>query len=130
MADLHVYKPIEERSNVVTYGGYNYVQGGAFYDSVNMPLSTARDVNLQKENYVNVSEKKTAADTKNLKAGVSQKVNIFGLIDMGDAGIHQAAKEGHITKIHYVETKQEKVYMPLVFIPIYFTRLVTTVYGE
>ena len=47
-----------------------------------------------------------------------------------NAGIEKAAKQANITQIHYVDTTVSKVYIPLLFIPIYAKTTRTTVYGE
>ena len=54
----------------------------------------------------------------------------MGLIDIGDAGIAEAAKNGDITKILYVDSKVSKIFIPLLFIPIYIKERTTKVYGE
>jgi hypothetical protein len=64
-----------------------------------------------------------------LKVGISKRINILGLVEIGDSGICRAMKRGNIRKIHYVDYSFEKVYIPI-YIPIYFNRSVTTVYGE
>ena len=69
-------------------------------------------------------------DLSRLKVGKSYKTNILKLIEIGDAGISAAAKNGHITKIHYVETKKNKVFIPLLFFPIHVDKVETVVYGE
>ena len=104
-------------------GGYKYYDGGFIYTNATLPLSAKK---RNEENFVNVSN----VNLSSLKQGKSSKTNILGLVEVGDAGIMAAAKNGGIEKIHYVETNKHKVYVPLLFIPIYVDKLETTVYGE
>ena len=69
-------------------------------------------------------------DLSKFKKGEAASHNFFNLIDIGNAGIDAAAKNGNIKKIHYVDTKVGKVYIPLFFIPIYVKETKTVVYGE
>ena len=69
-------------------------------------------------------------DLTKLKKGESTSHNILMLVETGDAGVDEAAKKAGITKIHYVDTKIQKVYIPLGFIPIYVKERKTIVYGE
>lgn len=104
-------------------GGYKYIDGGWIYTNSVIPLSAAK----QKEGgFVNASN----IELSRLKMGKSYKTNILGLVEIGDAGIKTAAKNGNITKIHYTEVNKHKVYIPLLFVPIYVDRLETVVYGE
>ncbi len=103
--------------------GYNYTDGGLIYTNVTLPLSASK---FKENNIVNVSN----LNYSSLRQGKSSKINILKLVEIGDAGIMAAAKDGNIKKIHYVETKKQKVYVPLLFIPIYVDKLETTVYGE
>lgn len=119
----------------VGIGGYRYIEGGSFYNSVDIPLDAAKEgskeeITESNDNIVNVSNEQLPEFVKHLSVGESSKTNILGLIDIGDAGVYRAAKNGGIKKIHYVQVKKEKVYIPFIFIPIYFTKLVTNVYGE
>lgn len=70
------------------------------------------------------------SDLSCLKKGESSMVNIFNLVETGDASINAAAKNGNIKKIYYVDYKIGKVYIPLLFIPIYVKEKKTIVYGE
>lgn len=103
--------------------GYRYYDGGFIYTNATLPLSAKK---RNEENFVNISN----INLSSLKQGKSSKTNILGLVEVGDAGIMAAAKNGGIEKIHYVETNKHKVYVPLLFIPIYVDKLETTVYGE
>ena len=67
--------------------------------------------------------------TKKLKKGVSYTDNFLGLMETGDGSIYKAAKNGNITKIHYIDKRTTKVYVPF-FIPVRVTRHLTIVYGE
>ena len=96
-----------------------YFDKGLIISGSTFPQSVSNEIN-------NIDSK----NIQNLKTGVSVKRNILGLIELGDAGIQQAAKQGGITKIHYVDISVNKVYIPLLFIPIYAKATQTTVYGE
>ncbi len=91
---------------------------GLIYTNSSYPQSAAAT------DSVNVS------DLNFLKRGESSSVNIFNLVETGDASVNAAAKNGNIKKIYYVDYKIGKVYIPLLFIPIYVKEKKTIVYGE
>ena len=103
------------------YKGYKYVDMGYIYSDLTVPASTSKEINKKEH-------KKT--DYENLKKGASTSVNILRLVEIGNAGIMEAAKEGGIKKIHHVEVRSHKVFIPLLFLPIYFNEKQTIVYGE
>ena len=96
-----------------------YYDKGAIISGSTFPQSTANAVNLPKQQKL-----------QKLKTGYAAKTNFFGLVEIGDSGIDKAAKQANITQIHYVDTTVSKVYIPLLFIPIYAKTTRTTVYGE
>ncbi len=96
-----------------------YYDKGAIFSGSTFPQSTANAVNLPKQ-----------LNLQKLKTGYAAKTNFFGLVEIGDSGIDKAAKQANITQIHYVDTTVSKVYIPLLFIPIYAKTTRTTVYGE
>ena len=98
--------------------GYKYRDAGAIYAGTTIPQSVSRQTTSQRPNL------------NNLKSGESSARNILQLIEIGNASIDSAAKNGGITKIHYVDTQINKVYIPLVFLPIYTKEIKTIVYGE
>lgn len=97
-----------------------YYDKGAFYTNTSFPQSVALAENARP----------TDEELKKLKKGIVNTGNIFMLIEAGDAGIMAAAKKAGITKIHYVDTRVSKIYVPLLFIPIYIKNKETIVYGE
>lgn len=99
-------------------GGYTYADLGGIYTNTTFPV----DVGQNTEN--------KEIDLTKLKKGESTSHNILMLVETGDAGVDEAAKKAGITKIHYVDTKIQKVYIPLGFIPIYVKERKTIVYGE
>lgn len=103
--------------------GYKYMPGGGIFNGVTIPLDTAKATNFAPGENIGSSP-------KGIKSGVATRTNYMWLVELGDASINKAAKNGNIEKIHYVDYAREKVYVPLGFIPIYFDRYVTTVYGE
>lgn len=98
--------------------GYKYVDGGGIYSNVTFPKTVGKNIDNK------------SVDLSNLKKGESGSMNILYLFEIGDSGINAAAKQGNIKKIHYVETKNEKIYIPLLFFPIYVKGIKTVVYGE
>ena len=96
-----------------------YYDKGAIFSGSTFPQSTANAVNLPKQQ-----------NLQKLKTGYAAKTNFFGLVEIGDSGIDKAAKQANITQIHYIDTTVSKVYIPLLFIPIYAKTTRTTVYGE
>lgn len=119
------------------YTGYKYVNGGLLYSDVNLPMVTGKSINLYEQKNVkgkiipiSRSAKESKLDIETLKRGKSSRTNYLWVVEVGDAGILKAAKNGGINKIHFVEVTREKLYVPMLFIPIYFDRFITTVYGE
>ena len=105
---------------VFARGGYQYIDYGGIYTNTITPVDTAKTDNMNNTN----------VDLYDLKCGEASSRNILGLVDIGDAGIEEAAKNGGITKIMYVDTKVSKIFIPLLFIPIYIKERTTKVYGE
>ena len=99
--------------------GYKYVDGGAIYTGTTFPQSAGKDTNSE-----------TKPELYRLKKGEASSRNMLQLIEIGNSGINQAARNGGIKKIHYVDTATSKVYIPLGFIPIYAKETKTIVYGE
>jgi hypothetical protein len=100
--------------------GYKYFDAGGLYAGTKFPQSVATDINSS-ENPVDIYK---------LKRGESASRNILRLIEIGDASINTAARNGRIKKIHYVDTQISKVYIPILFLPIYAKETKTIVYGE
>lgn len=125
-----------EMSPIGQSPGFQYIMGGGVFTGITIPLDTAKapafNTNKKSDEFIPISNitKNLGSSEKNLKIGTSSRTNILRLVETGDAGINKAAKDGHITKIHYVEYSKEKLYVPLGFIPIYYDRYITTVYGE
>lgn len=111
--------------------GYQYPDSGLIYSYVTVPGDLPKAQYNQNE-IVPFSQDAVdgKVDIKNLKEGSATTANILGLVSLGNAGIYKAAKNGHINTIHYVEHINEKVIVPIVFIPIYVKRHITVVYGE
>lgn len=98
----------------------DYTGRGLIYSGSSFPQSAAHE--LDGENPI--------LDLAKLKVGESKAVNILGLVETGDASVQTAAKNGGIDKIRFVDSKVNKVYIPLLFIPIYAKQKTTVVYGE
>ncbi len=112
--------------------GYKYKNSGYLFSNATMPHDVAKAINFTEDNIVPVSNESKEGIVKyeTLKKGTSSRINILKLVEIGDAGILKAAKEGEIKKIHYIEVKRQKVYAPTPWLPIYFNRFITNVYGE
>ena len=95
-----------------------YFDKGGIYSGSSFPVDAAKNVDNNR------------FMTENLKSGEAVTNNILGIIETGDRGIQTALKNGGITRIHYIDTKVNKVYIPLGFIPIYVKQMKTIVYGE
>ena len=81
---------------------------------------------------VDVANKNTKqADFRLLKKGISTTRNYFGIVEVGDASITEAIKNGNIKSVYYIDNSVEKVNIPfLFFLPIYIKEKRTIVYGE
>lgn len=60
---------------------------------------------------------------EDLKKGKSSALNVLGIVEIGDAGVHKAAKEANIKKINFIDINQKSIFL-------FFSRITTTVYGE
>ena len=75
-------------------GGYAYVDGGGIYTNITLPSSVAKSVNFE-----NIHQKHSKdINLSELRVGTSTTANILGLVQIGDAGIMAAAKNGNIKK--------------------------------
>lgn len=98
----------------------NYFDNGYIYSDSCYPQNVTKN-----------SDDNTTLPLKNtLKHGEASTNNILGIIETGDRSIKQATQNGEIKKIHYIDTKVSKVYLPLGFIPFYVKKTTTIVYGE
>lgn len=66
---------------------------------------------------------KATKDLKYLKKGVSKSKCILGLVELGDAGIDEAAKSANIRQISFIDIKVKSIF-------IFISRITTEVYGE
>jgi len=96
---------------------------GTFYTETTLPQS------LPTAQY-NKGAKPETIDIKTSKNSTSWKLNVLGLVDIGNAGIYEAARKGRMKTIYYVDLKKERVWIPVGWIPVCFNRYITTVYGE
>lgn len=58
-----------------------------------------------------------------LKKGTAHSTNILFLVEIGDAGINTAAKNGDIKKICYIDVNERMVF-------IFWRKVTVNVYGE
>lgn len=100
-------------------GGFKYEDGGYIFTNTSMPVDVSKAENGESN-----------IDLSKLKVGESTSRNILHIVEVGDASIDEAAKKAGITKIHHVDSKTTKVFIPLGFIPILVRETKTLVYGE
>lgn len=96
----------------------NYFDYGLFYTNNSFPTDISKNTN------------DNSPQLDKLKQGEAVSNKLLGLVEIGDRSINTAAKNGGIKKIHYIDTKICKVYIPIIFIPIYAKQTKTIVYGE
>ncbi|MDD3435612.1 MAG: TRL domain-containing protein [Candidatus Gastranaerophilales bacterium] len=58
-----------------------------------------------------------------LKKGKSSAIGILFLVELGDAGLGAASKDGDIKQVYFVDINEKTVL-------IFFRKITTTVYGE
>lgn len=97
-----------------------YFDYGLIYSGTKYPQSVANNVENVQYN----------TDLTKLKQGKASTRKFFGLVEVGNASIEKAAKKANITKIQYVDTSLNKVYVPYFIIPISVRQKTTIVYGE
>jgi len=103
-------------SQAFAIGGYKFYEIAELYTNTSYPQSVAKDINSA-----------DPTELAKLKKGTSSALNLFRIAEFGDASIMKAAKDGNITKIHYVDTKVDKIWLPFI---IYVKEVKTIVYGE
>ena len=108
------------QANAIGVNASQYFDSGEIYSGSKFPQSIANNVENVENN----------VDLSKLKQGKASSRNFLGLVEVGDSSIDKAAKEANITKIHYVDTSLNKVYIPYFIIPIYARQKTTIVYGE
>ena len=114
--------PTAQAGSSLGTGRYIYNDLGGIYTNTTFPVDTS----LVQEEEGNGKD----VDLTKLRKGEAKSTNILMLVDIGDAGIDHAMKNGGITKPLYVDTEIHKLFIPLVFIPIYVKETKTIVYGE
>lgn len=97
----------------------NYYDRGSLYSNSVFMNSVA-----------NNRENITADDLSRLKRAEVTSCNLLGLAEWGNAGLNAAIKKAGIKKVHYVDIRVGKAYVPLWIIPIYLKQTTTIVYGE
>lgn len=105
-------------NNPVHAGISNRFDKGAIYSGSSFPLDVSKN-----DNY-------SMPEINGLKSGEATTKNILGIIETGNRGIQAAAKNGDISRIYYIDSEVNKVYVPLGFIPIYMKQTKTIVFGE
>jgi len=82
---------------------------GIFYTEATYPL-TATGV-------------KSTKPVTNLKKGTAQTTNILYLIELGDAGIKEAAQSAGIKQVHFIDVYEKSIF-------VFFKKTIVNVYGE
>lgn len=91
------------------------------------PIPTNKFVNVAYTKNNDDDEDEDSGRTKTgLKKGEANSINVMGLVEMGNAGIYTAAKNGEISKIYFVDSKKERLWAYYFF----YEKLTTIVYGE
>ena len=108
------------QANAIGVNASQYFDSGEIYSGSKFPQSIANNIENTTPN----------EDMSRLKRGTASSRNFLGLVEVGDSSIDKAAKEANITKIYYVDTSLNKVYIPYFIIPIYARQKTTIVYGE
>ncbi len=65
----------------------------------------------------------TVKDLTKLKKGTASATNVLYFVEVGDAGVDTAAKNGNIEKISHIDVNELTVFF-------FFRKLTVTVYGE
>jgi hypothetical protein len=111
--------------------GYKYATRGFVYTETRTPEFLPKAPNLKpiSSKEINVAHQQYYGEEgyrppyAGLKKGLSNSVNVLGLVELGNAGIKEAAKNGNISKIQFVDAKRERLY-------VFYEKLTTIVYGE
>lgn len=111
--------------------GYHYSTRGGIYTDTRTPELLPKEPNLKPitSKEINIANRQYYGDENyhppyaGLRRGISNSINVLGLVELGDAGIKEAAKNGNISKIQFIDTKREKLY-------VFYEKLTTVVYGE
>ena len=114
LISLMILLPVQ--ANAIGVNSDFYFAQGGIYSGSKYPQSVANN-----QEFVNPE-----LDLSHLKQGESTTRNILGLVEFGDSSVEKAARKGGITKIHYVDTKVNKLSVPY----FYYKKKTTIVYGE
>ena len=100
-------------ANAEVFNSTNYSDIGVFYSNTTFPQSVVK----RNENTT------LPDDLSKFKKGKAASHNFFNLIDIGNAGIDAAAKNGDIKKICYIDVNERMVF-------IFWRKVTVNVYGE
>lgn len=118
MGSTHIAQAGPYKSMVLHYGG---IEAPALF-----PVFIPEGFVFQTTTYPDQATDAVKSPGKILKRGEASVINILHLLELGDGSIDTAAKNGGITKIHYVDNAPLKVNIYNIF----FKRQKTVVYGE
>ena len=66
---------------------------------------------------------KTTKSIDCLKKGEASAKSILGIIELGDAGVKAATKNGDLKQVYYIDVHQKSIF-------VFFKKVTTLVYGE
>ena len=120
---LFVFAAFTEASYAeMRLGGFNTgitgINQGNLYSKSEFPLCVS--------NAINTSD----TDLTKIKSGTSVLRNYLKLIEIGDAGINNAIKNGELNNVAFVTTRVHKISIPLGHLPLYYKETRTFVYGN
>lgn len=120
---------------VLAKEGFSYSPKGYFFGKTTTPFDVSgfnnQEIPIGRLLMLSEGEKEKITTLENLKRGESKRINLFKMVEWGDAGIRAACMDGDIRKIHYIEVKKDKISIPfLPFLPFYLNTFVTVIYGE
>ena len=103
-------------------GGYQMghlgINQGGIYSKSAFPVSVSTDINNETQ------------DLTNLQSGKSTSHNYFKIVEVGDAGINKAIRQGNLKRVSIVMTRVHKINIPISILPLYYKDVKTVVYGN
>jgi len=66
---------------------------------------------------------KSTKDISCLAKGTASALNVLFIVQVGDAGLSAASRDGNIKQVYFADVNEQSVF-------IFFKRITTTVYGE
>ena len=95
--------------------------GGFFYTQAEVPFDIAKKP--QEDNGQGLVNVNSFRNLAGLKKGEAYVENVLGMVELGEGGIYNAARNGNIQKIYYVDVQKQRIYC-------WYSKITTIVYGE